>query len=155
MFLLNLILAIVWAVVIGEFSIANLLAGFVIGYFALWVASPKGTKSVYFSKARQLTNFVLFFLWELLIASIRVAVDIVTPRHRMKPAILAISTTGYTSNELALLANTITLTPGSLSVDVAPDGNTLFVHVMYSDDIEQTRREIEQALGGRVKELLQ
>ena len=153
MLMLNLLLAIAWAAVTGLMTMTNLLAGFAIGYGVLWIASRATGDSTYFSKVGKVIHFALYFLWELVVATLRVAVYIVTPKHRMKPAILAIPVHGRSAEETTLLANVITLTPGSLSLDVSPDGNTLFVHVMYADDFEETRRQIETGLGQRVHEV--
>ncbi len=155
MFILNIFLALAWSAVTGQVTMTNLLAGFAIGYAVLWIANRRTRRSAYFSKVGNVVGFAVYFLWELVVATLRVGVDIVTPKHRMKPAILAIPVDGHSPVETTLLANVITLTPGSLSLDVSPDGRTLFVHVMYADDIEATRRQIEQGFGKRVREVLQ
>lgn len=153
MLILNVFLAVAWAAVTGQMTMTNLLAGFAIGYGVLWVASRAAGGGTYFSKVGNVIYFALYFLCELVVATLRVAIDIVTPKHRMKPAILAIPVEGCSAAETTMLANVITLTPGSLSLDVSPDGKILFVHVMYSDDIEATRRQIETGLGRRVQEV--
>ena len=155
MLMLNIFLALAWAAVTGQMTMTNLLAGFAIGYGVLWIASRATGGSAYFSKVGNVAYFAVYFLWELVVATLRVAVDIVTPKHLMKPAILAISVDGRSAREITMLANAITLTPGSLSLDVSPDGKTLFVHVMYADDVEAARRQIEQGLGKRIQEVFQ
>ena len=155
MLILNLLLALAWAAVTGEMSATNLIAGFTIGFVVLYLFSRVAGDSQYVFRVRKIFGFTLYFLWELLVATLRVAVDIVTPQHLMKPAILAISIEGRSPAEITLLANVITLTPGTLSLDVSPDGKTLFVHVMYANDVEKARREIEEGFGRRVHEVFQ
>ena len=153
MLMLNVLLALAWAAVTGEMSAVNLITGFAIGYVVLWFVSRVAGGSGYFGKVGQILGFTVYFLWELLVATMRVATDIVTPQHLMKPAILAIPIEGRSPAEVTLLANVITLTPGTLSLDVSPDGKTLYVHVMYASDVEEARREIQEGFGRRVQEV--
>lgn len=155
MLLLNVFLAIAWAAVTGDTSVSNLLAGFGIGYVILAVIYKPTGRTKYFAKVGQVARFALFFAWELLIATLRVAVDIVTPRHLMKPAILAIPIDTKSAGETTMLANAITLTPGTLALDVSPDGKTLYVHAMYAGDVESARRAIQQGFGHRVHEVFE
>ena len=155
MLMLNVLLALAWAAVTGQMSAVNLLVGFVVGYVVLWLLSRVAGGSGYFAKVGQILGFSFYFLWELLVATLRVAADIVTPQHLMKPAILAIPIEDRSPAETTLLANVITLTPGTLSLDVSPDGKTLYVHVMYASDVEAARREIQEGFGRRVKEVFQ
>jgi len=54
-----------------------------------------------------------------------------------------------------VLANLISLTPGSLSLDVSPDGKTLYVHAMFADDPDETRRRIKTGFERLVREAMQ
>ena len=155
MLMLNVLLALAWAAVTGEMTAINLIAGFAVGYVVLWLLSRVAGGSGYFAKVGQIIGFALYFLWELIVATLRVAADIVTPQHLMKPAILAIPIEGRSPAEITLLANVITLTPGTLSLDVSPDGQSLYVHVMYASDAEKARREIQEGFGRRVHEVFQ
>ena len=55
--------------------------------------------------------------------------------------------------EIALLANLITLTPGTLSLDVSPDRRTLYVHAMATTSPDDLRREIQQGFERRILEV--
>lgn len=83
------------------------------------------------------------FVYELFISSFRVAWDVVTPRHRARPGILAVPLDARDAGEITILANFISLTPGSLSLDVAHDRSTLFVHLMFIGDAEGERATIK------------
>lgn len=155
MLLLNLFLALAWAAITGQMSVSNLLIGFGVGYAILWLIRPHGNRTTYFAKVGQVLRFTVFFLWELLVATLRVAIDIVTPRHLMKPAILAIPVRTKSASETTMLANTITLTPGTLCLDVSPDGQTLYVHAMYARDVGAARRSIQEGFGRRVHEIFE
>jgi multicomponent Na+:H+ antiporter subunit E len=89
------------------------------------------------------------FVYELFVSSFRVAWDVITPRHRSRPGILAVPLEASEGGEITLLANFISLTPGSLSLDVSADRSVLFVHMMFIDDPE-TERAAVRALEQRV-----
>jgi len=105
-------------------------------------------------KIPTLTGFLAFYLKELLLANLRVAHDALTPTHHMRPAILAVPLQARTDFEILLLADLISMTPGSLSLEVSPDRRTLYVHVMYAVDPDGIRHHIQTSLERRVLDLL-
>lgn len=155
MFLLNVLLALVWLILTGDSSPENFLLGFVAGYAVLRTARFALPPTTYYRKGPVALRFFGFFLWELLRANARVAHDVLTWRHYMKPAVVAIPLDVSTDEEITLLANLITLTPGTLSLDVSDDRKTLYVHAMYVQDLDQFRASIKDGFERRVKELME
>jgi multicomponent Na+:H+ antiporter subunit E len=153
-FLLNLLLALLWAAVVGSIDGVHLVTGFVVGYVVLWVARPVLGPTPYFGKLFQAIRFVVFFAYELVLSNLRVAWDVLTPRAYRKPGVVAIPLEASTDVEITLLANLVTLTPGSLSIDVSPDRGCLFVHAMFVENPDQLRSDIKQGFERRVVELL-
>lgn len=92
----------------------------------------------------RLLALVRYFLVELVASSLKVAWDVVTPRHRASPGILAVPLDVSSETAMVVLVNLVSLTPGSLSLDVSPDRNTLYVHFMFLDDVERARDEIRR-----------
>lgn len=149
-------LPLVWMALTGDFSAGNFLVGILISSLALWMSHPAGEGAplvYYLRRAWRWFRFVLFFIGELTMASLRLTWDILTPRHRMRPAILAIPLDIASDEEITTLANLITLTPGTLSLDVSDDRRVLYIHAMYVEDAEQFKRDVKQRLERRVKEL--
>lgn len=149
-------LPLVWMALTGDFSAGNFLLGVLLSSLALWLTHPTGEHAplpYYLRKGWLWLAFGLFFLWELILANLRVTWDILTPRHRMRPAILAIPLEVGTDEEITTLANLITLTPGTLSLDVSGDRRTLYVHAMYVEDVDQFKKDLKRRLERRVKEL--
>jgi multicomponent Na+:H+ antiporter subunit E len=153
-FLLNLLLAGLWVASTGVFTYANALLGFVVGYVALWWLQALLGWSPYFRKLPLGISFVVMFLWEVLKSNLRVAWDVVTPQTLRRPGIIAVPLEAESDLEITLLANLITLTPGSLSLDVSPDRKTLYVHVMFIDDPAAVRQEIKDRFERRILLLL-
>ena len=155
MFLLNIMLALAWMVITGSFKPENFLWGFAIAYLILWLIRGKvDDESGYFKKVGQAMSFSLFFVKELVKANLRVAHDVLTLHHHMQPGVVAIPLEVKTDLEITLLANLITLTPGTLSLDVSQDRKVLYVHGMYVEDIHEFRRSIKEGFERRVLELL-
>lgn len=154
-FLWNLMLAFAWLALTGQFNPVNFVAGFTLAYLVLWLARPVLKSSNYFLKIPQIVSFTLFFLWQLVLSNLRVAYEVVTPPHSMRPGIVAVPLDVKTEAAITLLANLITLTPGTLSLDVSADRRVLYVHSMYVDNVEQFRREIKEGFERRVLEVFQ
>jgi len=153
-FLLNLLLALLWAAVVGSVDPAHLLTGFVVGYGVLWLARPVLGPTRYFGKLIEALRFVTFFVYELVLSNQRVAWDVLTPKAYRRPGVVAVPLDAESDVEITLLANLVTLTPGSLSLDIAPDRSCLYVHAMFVDDVEQLRRDVKEGFERRVLELL-
>lgn len=98
-------------------------------------------------------SFFFFYLGEILLANIRVAHDILTPKNRMKPAIVAVPIDVESDLQLLALNNLITMTPGTLSLDISPDRKIIYVHAMYVDDMAKVRKEIKEGFEKRILEM--
>lgn len=144
MFLYNILLALLWAMLTGGINLPNLLVGFLVGYVILGSIHGQSGTSSYFAKVPQAIRFSLFFLKELIMSSLRVAYDVVTPTYHMKPGIVAIPIEAKTDIEITMLANLISLTPGTLSLDVSFDRKTLYIHAMFVEDPEAMRAEMKK-----------
>ncbi len=153
LFLLNLILALVWGAVTASFSPENLVFGFVLGFLSLWLVRHRFNPDN-FNRPIRIARLAGLFLIELFLSAFRVAADTISPRMSFRPAIIAVPLDVDSEVEIMLLANLISLTPGSLSVDVSTDRSTLYVHVMDVDDPEALRREIKDGFERRIQEAL-
>jgi len=142
----NMIFAATWAILFGEFTWLTMLSGFVVGYFTLWLLQPlMGTQSSYFKRVWYWIKLVVMFHYELMMSSIEVLWDIVTPTHRANPAFIDVPLDVKTDAGIFLVTNLITLTPGTLSIDVSPDRKTLTIHAMFVEDPQTVCDEISPA----------
>lgn len=144
-FFWNVILAILWVSLSGSFSGPNLLAGFFFGYLALMVLQVK-VESLhgYSRRIPRLAAFTGYFLKELAKANYRVAYDVATPVWYMKPGVIGIPLDAKTDVEIMILSSMISLTPGTLSLDVTDDRKVLFIHAMFLQDEEELRRDLKE-----------
>lgn len=153
-FAINLVFAGVWAALAGAFTVSTLGIGFILGFAALWIARPLFAEQGYFLRAPRLLRLALFFLWAFLVSSLRVAREVLAPRPRSRPGIVAVPLRACTDLELLTLSSLVSLTPGTLALDLSEDCRTLFVHAMFVDDPDALRREIVEDFETRVLEAL-
>ena len=153
---LNVALALGWAAVTGDFTLLNMMTGFVLGYGVLWFTRGlyQQSATLYFGRLPRALGLAGYFLYELLLSSLRVAWDVVTPSMHARPGILRVPLTAKSDLEILVTANLVSLTPGSLSLDVSPDRRELHVHLMFLEDVEADRRAIQEDLERRVLEVL-
>ena len=156
LFLLNLLLAVAWAALTGQFTLLGLTICFAVGFAALWVVQPMfGDRTGgYFQRFYRWIKLLVLFLWELVVSSLSVAWDVLTPRHRARPGIIAIPLAAKGEAEVLLVTNLISLTPGTLSLDVSEDCNTLVIHAMFADDPAAIAAQIENGMERWVREAL-
>jgi multicomponent Na+:H+ antiporter subunit E len=154
-FLWNVSLALAWAALTGEFTLQNLALGFGLGFVIMFFAG-RVVETNYTARVLRLVELFFFFCWELLVANFRVAFDVLTPRDLATPGIIALPLDVESDVEITLLANMITLTPGTVSLDLSADRKVLYVHAMYIDegDIDGFRRRIKDGFERRILEAL-
>jgi multicomponent Na+:H+ antiporter subunit E len=150
-----LLLGAAWVALTGALSLANGLFGVLLGWLALGVARPLGPYPV-FGRVRPLkvVRLLLYLAWQIVVANLKVVAAVLGPRRLLRPALVAVPLDVTTDGQIATLANLITLTPGTLSLDVSPDRRTLYVHAMFASSPEALRREIKEGFERRVLEAL-
>ena len=146
MLLGNMLLALAWAALQGDFSLQTLLTGQILGYLIL-VALVRGGV---LSTSPYVVGLVAYFLWELVKANLRLALDVATPHYNMKPGIIAVPLDATQDGQILLLSMLINTTPGSVALDVSSDRKILYVHVMYMDTPDAAREEIKKGFERRV-----
>ncbi len=132
----NIFLAFIWLAFWGEASFVQFFVGFILGFIFLWFLEFTEVlgRTDYSGKVKAAMGLVLFFCKELWKANIRVAMDIVRIHPRISPAIVAVPLDLKTPWAITTLANLITLTPGTLSLDLNDDSTVIFIHTMYLDN---------------------
>jgi len=150
--LINLLLMLAWVFVTSSFSEVNLLFGFLLGLVAIFLIREQVGTISYLVRIRRIISLALLFLKELVLSAVRVAVLVLRPNMNLKPGIFAFPLTVDRDFEIALLANMITLTPGTLSVDVSPDRRFLYVHAVNCSDIEAGKEDIANGFERKILE---
>lgn len=152
LYAISILMAVIWATVSGSFTLLNVLFGFILSILTLYLLRERFVGSDYTSRSRRILSLVMLFLVELAKSAWRVATLVLRPKMDLKPGIFAYPLTVKSDWEISLLANLITLTPGTLSVDVSEDRQTLYVHALDCSDIEAARRDIAEGFEKKIME---
>jgi len=145
------LIAIAWCFLQGSISIGNLLLGCLLGTAVLTISLSFNGMRTSFSQLKAMVLLIIFVLKELVISSLRITRDILTPTVYARPRIVRIPVSDLNDIAITVLANAISLTPGSLALEVSENRQNLYVHVMYAEDREEAVTNIYFDLGNRVR----
>lgn len=99
--------------------------------------------------------FILFYLKEMVKANFHLAYDILSPKMRIRPGIVKINIRAKSDNHILALFNLITMTPGSLCIDISDDRKSIYVHGMYVKDRDSFESEIKEGIEKKVMEVFE
>ena len=127
---------------------------FILFFLFLWPTSYLYSRS-YFIKLPKAINFIFYFLMKVFMANIKIAYDILTPGFKMKPTVVAFPLTVKTDLEITWLSCIVTLTPGSLCLDVSEDKQILYIHALYlkNNEAANFKAELRNGFERRILEL--
>ena len=152
-FLTNLVLGLVWCAITGSFHPANILFGVVLAYLALWIPRHRFGQSRFMDRSRRVLALLWLFVVELVKSAWSVAKMTLAPGNKFTPGIVAVPLSCDRDIEIMLLANMITLTPGTLSLDVSDDRSTLYVHAMDVADEAALIMDIKNGFERRIMDV--
>ncbi|MGM9929209.1 MAG: Na+/H+ antiporter subunit E [Bacillus sp. (in: firmicutes)] len=148
--LLNLLLATVWMFLSHSYNPASFIMGYLLGILILLCFRKFFKTKFYLVNIWAVIKLICIFLRELVLSNISVLKVVLQPKLNMKPGIFAFETVLQKPWEITVLANLITLTPGTLVIEVSEDNKTLYIHAMNIDDveaeIESIRNSFEKAI---------
>jgi multicomponent Na+:H+ antiporter subunit E len=151
--LLNLILALMWAALQGELGMVNFVSGFVVSAAVIYIFRRMFFRALYFRKVALGVTLALVFSRELIKSNIAVLRVVLSRRPLIRSGVIAVPTELTNDLALTMLANMITLTPGTLTLDISHDRRYLFVHTLNLNDPEDVKREIRNAFELYLREL--
>lgn len=152
-------LAVVWMFLAGSLTFLNFLVGLFFAALAIVLTRRVLKPELRESFPRVLRRvpaflwYVLFFAKSVILGNLDVAYRALHPDLPVYPGILAVDIEGLTDLEVTMMANTITLTPGTLTLDVDPNRDLLFVHTINARELEEVREKI-QAVQRHVRRVL-
>lgn len=151
---LTLVLTLFWLLLAGSLDLGNLLLGLFLailiakGTSAYWPNRPK------ISSLTLLFRYILLVVWDVLVANIQVArIILFMPAERIQSAWITVPLDLHAPEAIALLSGTITMTPGTLTADIAADGRSLLIHALHAPDPDAVCRDIKQRYEDRLKRI--
>jgi multicomponent Na+:H+ antiporter subunit E len=160
MFALNLLFALAWIALTGEATVGNFIFGFLLSFGMLFLVQrtiePRERALSYFRRVFAALDLILYFIWTVVTANLRMVIAVLSPTSRLVPAIVRIPLTIDDPVAITILANWITLTPGTLSMDVSDEFDAIFIHTIDGGkDVAAFRDEITQQYERRVKKVFE
>jgi multicomponent Na+:H+ antiporter subunit E len=146
----NLLLAIIWVMATGTLTEENFIFGFIISFLILYLITVNKKERKYFTMLPKLLSFIFFMLWEIVKANFHALRDSLYSKSKLSPAIVKYYLKAESDVEITLFANIVSLTPGTLVMDVSDDKKVMYIHVLHlenkKDFIDEVRNKFEKRL---------
>ena len=142
--ILTIILWIIWLLLNNSVAAGHLVLGFLLAVIISWYTADFWPRKVNIQEPLTLLKFIAIVLWDILVANVKVAKLILDKSDKLTPAFIRIDLDIQTPLGISILANTISLTPGTVSCDYKADSHQLLIHCLSVDDIDEAIQEIKQ-----------
>jgi multicomponent K+:H+ antiporter subunit E len=151
--ILTVVLWISWLLLNNSFDPGHMVLGLILAIFIPWFTSSFWQEKVCLKNPLTLLKFFGVVMWDIVIANITVAKLILGKNDKLQPAFFYIDLDVEHRLGISILANTISLTPGTVSCDLTVDRKRLLIHALHVEDIDQTIADIKQRYEKPLKEV--
>lgn len=150
---LNIIIAIMWMFLSETYTFTTFFVGYILGIFLIFIMRRFISKPFYLNKVWKALLLILLFIRELIVSSIDIVKFVYKKDLDNRPGIFALPLEVKGDWEVTILANLISLTPGTLSLAVSDDQETLYIHAMDIPDIESSITDIKETFEKAIMEV--
>lgn len=154
--LISFTLLIVWLLLVNTVTLNAIVFGAILGLLiplltrAYWPETPR------IRNPRMIVEYGLIVLWDIVIANVQVArIILFLPKDQMRPGWISVPLELRSPEAITVLAGTITMTPGTVSSDIAADGHAILVHCLHAPDPDAVRDQIKSRYERRLKEIFE
>lgn len=153
---LTLLLTVIWLMLVNRLTLESLIFGLMLG-----LVIPVATAAYWPDRARirnlpAMIGYVLIVLYDIAKSNVVVArIVLFLPRDQLRPAWVTVPLDLRTPEAITVLAGTITMTPGTVTADIAEDGHSLLVHCLHTTDPDGVIDEIKTRYEARLKEIFE
>ncbi len=153
--LLTPILAVVWLLLSNSVAPGHILLGLILGWLIPLFTLRFWPETVRVHKPWALARFLGVVLMDIVLANMSVARRILGSPSRLQPAFIPFPLALESDLAISFLANTICLTPGTVSAQLSPDRRTLIIHALDAPDPDGVRQEIRDRYESPLKEIFE
>jgi len=153
--LLSLLLVLVWMLLANQLNFGHMLLGALLGWAIPLYTARFWPESVTVKRPLKLLRFLAVVLYDILVANVTVARLVLGPTANIRPAFIEMPLELRNEVGISLLANTISLTPGTVSTYLSADQRTLVIHSLHTEDPEEIVATIRQRYERPLKEILE
>lgn len=151
--LVSIVLILVWMILAEAPTLGNLLLAVLLGWFLPWLTQRFWSFPVHIRGWVPLIRYAFLVLWDITVSNLVMARLALGPLRNLRPAFFEVPLDLTNPIAITVLANTITLTPGTVSADVSPERDRILVHGLYIPDIEQAIADIKSRYEAPLKEI--
>lgn len=153
-FLLNIMIAVLWTLLMDEdaFHLTTFITGYITGIGILFLMHRFFGSKFYLLRVWAAIKLLLIFISELAQSSLLIMKQILSPTLNIKPGIFTYEHSMEGPYELTTLALLLTLTPGSVVMEVSDDSKTFYIHAM---DIEESRDSVLRSIKAFEKAIME
>ena len=151
--LLNLMIALIWMLLNGNWTMSGFIVGYVLGIGILYVVRKFRPEPFYLAKVFSVLKLTGLLIRELLVSSFEVLGHILRPKLNIRPGIFEYRTQLSSDWEVTVLSCMICLTPGTLTLEVSDDNQTLYIHALDIDNVEEMSSKIRSTFEKAIMEV--
>jgi multicomponent K+:H+ antiporter subunit E len=153
---LTLLLALTWCLLVNEIKAGTIVYGLIVGVVIPALTAAYWPDRPVLRRSHKLLGYVLIVIWDIIVANVQVAMIVLFKRNAdMRSAWVPIPLDLRQPEAIAILAGTITLTPGTVSAEMSDEGHALLVHALDAPDPDAVRDEIKHRYERRLKEIFE
>jgi multicomponent K+:H+ antiporter subunit E len=148
--------ALVWVLLMNDFSAGTIVVGVALGlvvpplFASYWPDRPR------IRNPRMIVEYGLVVLWDIIVSNVQVAYLVLFRRGSgLRSRFITIPLELRAPEAITVLAGTITMTPGTVSADLSADGRSLLVHCLETDDPKGAVEQIKSRYERRLMEIFQ
>ena len=137
--LLTAILALVWVLLVNDFSWGAIVFGLLLGFAIARLINPYWPQGPNIRNPLAILEYFVIVLWDIVVSNVQVAYLVLFRRgDSLRSQFVTVPLALESPEAIATLAGTITMTPGTLSADLSADGRSLLVHCLETSDPADT-----------------
>ncbi|WP_106497074.1 Na+/H+ antiporter subunit E [Lentibacillus sp. Marseille-P4043] len=150
---INFIIAIMWMFLSESYTATSFLAGYLLGLLLLLLLNRFVPDTFYLKRVYKIVKLILLFIKELISSNIDIVKLVYKRKPEFEPGIFALPVDLKSNWGITLLANLITLTPGTLSVAISYDHSHIYIHAMDIDTIDDSINSIKNTFEKAIMEV--
>ncbi|MCC3355738.1 Na+/H+ antiporter subunit E [Bacillus sp. REN16] len=150
---LNIFIAVSWMFISNSYDFGAFFGGYLIGLFLIFILRRSFSHRFYLINLWAVIKLILIFFRELILSNYSIMKVVVNPKLDVKPGIFAMPTELKKDWEIMTLSNLITLTPGTLVVDISDDKKILYIHAMDIQDVDEAIDSIKNSFEKAIMEV--
>ncbi|KEZ47803.1 MULTISPECIES: Na+/H+ antiporter subunit E [Metabacillus] len=151
--LLNFFVAFLWMFLKGQYAAQDFFNGYFFGLLMIFALRRFFARRFYLWNVGAVLKLIYIFNRELIMSNLAVLKVVLAPKINARPGIFKLETELKKDWEITILANLITLTPGTLVVEISEDNRFLYIHAMDLGDAEEARNDIKNTFEKAIQEV--